>query len=475
MAKKDKVKKRKLIKKQQPETNNKIEKKKLKKKIEKTNKTLAAVSKKEKDKTPQQQTHPQIHSDSDSDSDSEIESESDKIHNLLAPYSKDQLIDFVVDAAVNDAALSSRIRDAADRDVSHRKIFVSGLGWDSTRETLTSAFDSYGEIEDCSVITDRVTGKAKGYGFVLFKTRQGATKALKQPRKKINNRMTSSQLASVGPNSSSASAASQSHDTAGRKIYVSNVQPDADPEKLRVLFAKFGEIETGPVGFDRHTGKSRGFALFVYKTIEGARKALQEPYKMFEGRQLHCQKAADGKNKVVGSQPVMTAMQPVQPPVLAAVAQNLALFNQHRSLNPMYGGLLVNPNAGMLMAGSVNPMVGLGQGLLGSSQVSGAGGFGASAYGTSAPVMQGLQQAYTSSHIGQTAPARAPGTSSGSFSGYPSYIWYDLFHSSTSPLIGLFVFQNSCFCDCFLLIFDNNFDAIDFLSSTLFAILVLFI
>ncbi|KAA8546870.1 hypothetical protein F0562_003299 [Nyssa sinensis] len=414
-----KIKKRKLVKKAE----NKVEKKLKKKKLQKT----LAVPKKE------------TNNDSDNDS-SGPETESEKIENLLEPYTKDQLIDFIIDAAIKDAALFNRIRDTADRDVSHRKIFVYGLGWDTTRETLTSAFKSFGEIEDCNVITDRNTGKAKGFGFILFKTRQGATKALKQPKKKINNRITSCQLASVGP-----VPPPQSQDTAGRKIYVSNVQADVDPEKLRAFFAKFGEIETGPIGFDMQTGKSRGFALFVYQTLEGARKVLEEPYKMFEGHQLHCRKAADGKNKM-GAASVTTAVQPVQAPVLAAMAaaQNLALFSQHPSLNPTYSGLLANPNAGLIAAaGSMNPIVaagGLSQGvleggLLGSG-ATGLGGYGGlasqgfgsfggrpsvlGAYGSSGSTMQGLQYAYPSSQIGQPSSARAHGVG-GSFSGYPSY------------------------------------------------------
>lgn len=48
------------------------------------------------------------------------------------------------------------------------------------------------------------------------------------------------------------------------------------------------------LGLDKTTGKPKGFALFVYKSIESAKKALEEPHKNFEGTILHCQKAIDG-------------------------------------------------------------------------------------------------------------------------------------------------------------------------------------
>ncbi|XP_023735466.1 UBP1-associated protein 2A [Lactuca sativa] len=376
-------------------------------------------------------------------SDSDVEENSpEQIQKLIEPYTKDQLIEILINAAIANPSLYTRIRDAADSDESHRKIFVYGLGWDTTKETLTLAFQPYGEIEDCNVVIDRVTGKAKGFGFVQFRSRKGAMKALKEPKKKINNRMASCQLASLG------SAIAGSTDNASRKIYVSNVQPDADAERLRAFFSKFGEIETGPLGFNSSTGKSRGFALFVYKTQEGFRKALEEPYKVFEGHKLHCQKAADGKNKGVATSSPATVTTPVvqqpTPQMMAAVAatQNFGMFNQSLGLNPMYGGLFSNQNAGFLAA---NPLYASGVlGQLGAAIGGAQPGLGSyyggapmgvdntSLLGATPPMLQGvgLLNAYPKKKVGSAAltsgsgsasGSRSQGGGGGSFGGYQSH------------------------------------------------------
>lgn len=70
---------------------------------------------------------------------------------------------------------------------------------------------------------------------------------------------------------------------------MARVHPGIDREKLYKFFSKYGEIEEGPIGFDKYTGKSRGYAMFVYKTDDGARRALEEPMKNFEGYLLQCQ------------------------------------------------------------------------------------------------------------------------------------------------------------------------------------------
>jgi len=49
-----------------------------------------------------------------------------------------------------------------------KKLFVGGLSWDTTNDGLRQAFASYGEITEAKVITDRDTGRSRGFGFVTF-------------------------------------------------------------------------------------------------------------------------------------------------------------------------------------------------------------------------------------------------------------------------------------------------------------------
>ncbi|KAL1817282.1 hypothetical protein DCAR_0521705 [Daucus carota subsp. sativus] len=222
--------------------------------------------------------------------------EQEPVEKLIEPFSKEQLAVLVREAVEKHPDFIENVQRLADADPAHRKIFVHGLGWDTNAETLISEFSKYGEVEDCKAVTDKVSGKSKGYGFILFKHRGGAQKALKEPQKKIGNRVTSCQLASAGPVPAPAPApvAAPVSEYTQRKIFVSNVSADIEPGKLVEFFSKFGEIEDGPLGLDKQTGKPKGFALFVYKSIESAKKALEEPHKTFEGHTLHCQRAIDG-------------------------------------------------------------------------------------------------------------------------------------------------------------------------------------
>jgi len=62
-----------------------------------------------------------------------------------------------------EAAVSQGI---SQKDTTFTKIFVGGLPYHTTDKSLREHFEVYGEIEEAVVITDRQTGKSRGYGFV---------------------------------------------------------------------------------------------------------------------------------------------------------------------------------------------------------------------------------------------------------------------------------------------------------------------
>ena len=59
------------------------------------------------------------------------------------------------------------------------RLFVGGLSWDTTADSLRVAFGEYGEISDSSVVTDRDSGRSRGFGFVTFADRKDAARAIK--------------------------------------------------------------------------------------------------------------------------------------------------------------------------------------------------------------------------------------------------------------------------------------------------------
>jgi RNA recognition motif-containing protein len=57
-------------------------------------------------------------------------------------------------------------------------IYVSGLSYNTTNDSLQELFEGYGEVASANVIKDRETGRSRGFGFVEMPTDEQGQKAI---------------------------------------------------------------------------------------------------------------------------------------------------------------------------------------------------------------------------------------------------------------------------------------------------------
>ena len=48
------------------------------------------------------------------------------------------------------------------------KLFIGGISWDTNEDRLREYFDKYGEVVEAVIMRDRATGRARGFGFIVF-------------------------------------------------------------------------------------------------------------------------------------------------------------------------------------------------------------------------------------------------------------------------------------------------------------------
>lgn len=59
-----------------------------------------------------------------------------------------------------------------------KKIYVGNFSFHMTEEELRSLFEPYGNVESATLVTDRDTGRSRGFGFVAMTNDQEAEKAM---------------------------------------------------------------------------------------------------------------------------------------------------------------------------------------------------------------------------------------------------------------------------------------------------------
>ncbi|KAL8775059.1 MAG: hypothetical protein Q9209_000538 [Squamulea sp. 1 TL-2023] len=107
-----------------------------------------------------------------------------------------------------------------------REIHVVNLHWDITERELVSAFSRYGKIEKTRIPTN-VSGKSKGFAFVVFKSAKEANAALEMNQTKLMGRTLTVEIATKAPTKRQATTILRSSNSPSPGVQTTNGDPSA--------------------------------------------------------------------------------------------------------------------------------------------------------------------------------------------------------------------------------------------------------
>ncbi|XP_028929081.1 heterogeneous nuclear ribonucleoprotein D0 isoform X3 [Ornithorhynchus anatinus] len=162
---------------------------------------------------------------------------------------------------------SPRHSEAATAQREEWKMFIGGLSWDTTKKDLKDYFSKFGEVVDCTLKLDPITGRSRGFGFVLFKEAESVDKVMDQKEHKLNGKV-------IDPKRAKAMKTKEPV----KKIFVGGLSPDTPEEKIREYFGGFGEVESIELPMDNKTNKRRGFCFITFKEEEPVKKIMEKKY-----------------------------------------------------------------------------------------------------------------------------------------------------------------------------------------------------
>ncbi|XP_065862519.1 heterogeneous nuclear ribonucleoprotein 1 isoform X1 [Euphorbia lathyris] len=175
------------------------------------------------------------------------------------------------------------------------KLFIGGISWDTDEERLKEYFSKYGEVVEAVIMRDRTTGRARGFGFVVFadpavaervimdkhmidgRTVE-AKKAVPRDDQHILNRNTSSIHGSPGPGRT-------------KKIFVGGLASTVTDGDFKKYFEQFGNITDVVVMYDHNTQRPRGFGFITYDSEDAVDRVLHKTFHELNGKMVEVKRA----------------------------------------------------------------------------------------------------------------------------------------------------------------------------------------
>ncbi|KAH0516798.1 Heterogeneous nuclear ribonucleoproteins A2/B1 [Microtus ochrogaster] len=177
-----------------------------------------------------------------------------------------------------------------------RKLFIAGLSFETTEESLRNYYGQWGKLTDCVVMRDPASKRSRGFGFVTFSSMAEVDAAMAARPHSIDGRVVEPKHAVAREESGKPGA----HVTV-KKLFVGGIKEDTEEHHLRDYFEEYGKIDTIEIITDRQSGKERGFGFVTFDDHDPVDKiVLQKYHTIMQKLERHCLDKKCKKSKVPG-------------------------------------------------------------------------------------------------------------------------------------------------------------------------------
>ncbi|KAM9831502.1 DAZ-associated protein 1 [Neosynchiropus ocellatus] len=187
-----------------------------------------------------------------------------------------------------------------------RKLFVGGLDWSTTQETLRNYFSQYGEVVDCVIMKDKTTNQSRGFGFVKFKDPNCVRTVLETKPHNLDGRNIDPKPCTprgMQPEKSRAKEGwkgSKADSNKSKKIFVGGIPHNCGEPELRDYFNRFGMVTEVVMIYDAEKQRPRGFGFITFEAEQSVDQAVNMHFHDIMGKKVEVKKAEPRDNKAPG-------------------------------------------------------------------------------------------------------------------------------------------------------------------------------
>ncbi|KAG6478081.1 heterogeneous nuclear ribonucleoprotein 1-like [Zingiber officinale] len=175
------------------------------------------------------------------------------------------------------------------------KLFIGGISWDTNEDRLREYFKNYGEVVEAVIMKDRNTGRARGFGFIVFSDPAVAERVVME-KHMIDGRMVEAKKAVPRDDQQILNrSASSVHGSPGsgrtKKIFVGGLPSTITESEFKKYFDQFGSITDVVVMYDHNTQRPRGFGFITYDSEDAVDKVLYKNFHELNGKTVEVKRA----------------------------------------------------------------------------------------------------------------------------------------------------------------------------------------
>ncbi|XP_041967820.1 DAZ-associated protein 1 isoform X5 [Alosa pseudoharengus] len=186
------------------------------------------------------------------------------------------------------------------------KLFVGGLDWSTTQETLRNYFSQYGEVVDCVIMKDKSTNQSRGFGFVKFKDPNCVRTVLETKPHNLDGRnidpkpCTPRGMQPEKTRTKEGWKTGKSDSNKSKKIFVGGIPHNCGEPELRDYFNRFGVVTEVVMIYDAEKQRPRGFGFITFEAEQSVDQAVNMHFHDIMGKKVEVKKAEPRDSKAPG-------------------------------------------------------------------------------------------------------------------------------------------------------------------------------